>query len=102
MPGASRRHFLHSDRLQALQEPQGDVAVDIGRVVNRDITLQQIEGGLLYGVGLALGSASLWIRSTRISDMSSNSHVILAALLMACPHAIAVFYGGIERHSRCD
>ncbi len=32
-------------------------AVDIGRVVNRDIALQQIEGGLLYGLGLALGSA---------------------------------------------
>jgi isoquinoline 1-oxidoreductase subunit beta len=31
-------------------------AVDIGRVVNRDIAMQQIEGGLLYGVGLALGS----------------------------------------------
>ena len=31
-------------------------AVDIGRVVNRDIALQQIEGGLIYGVGLALGS----------------------------------------------
>src|SRR5690606_33526757 len=31
-------------------------AVDIGRVVNRDIALQQVEGGLLYGVGLALGS----------------------------------------------
>lgn len=31
-------------------------AVDIGRVVNRDVALQQIEGGLLYGVGLALGS----------------------------------------------
>ena len=30
--------------------------VDIGRVVNRDIALQQIEGGLLYGLGLALGS----------------------------------------------
>jgi isoquinoline 1-oxidoreductase beta subunit len=33
-------------------------AVDIGRVVNRDIALQQIEGGLLYGLALALGSAS--------------------------------------------
>ena len=31
-------------------------AVDIGRVINRDIALQQIEGGLLYGLGLALGS----------------------------------------------
>jgi isoquinoline 1-oxidoreductase subunit beta len=33
-------------------------AVDIGRVVNRDIALQQIEGGLVFGLGLALGSAT--------------------------------------------
>jgi isoquinoline 1-oxidoreductase beta subunit len=33
-------------------------AVDIGRVINRDLALQQIEGGLLYGLGLALGSAT--------------------------------------------
>ncbi|WP_067789961.1 xanthine dehydrogenase family protein molybdopterin-binding subunit [Paraurantiacibacter namhicola] len=33
-------------------------AVDIGRVVNRDLALQQVEGGLVYGLGLALGSAT--------------------------------------------
>jgi isoquinoline 1-oxidoreductase beta subunit len=33
-------------------------AVDIGRIVNRDIALQQIEGGLIYGLGLALGSGA--------------------------------------------
>ena len=33
-------------------------AVDIGRVVNRGLALQQIEGGLIYGLGLALGSAT--------------------------------------------
>ena len=33
-------------------------AVDIGRVVNRDIALQQVEGGLLFGLGLAVGSAT--------------------------------------------
>jgi isoquinoline 1-oxidoreductase beta subunit len=33
-------------------------AVDIGRVINRDLALQQIEGGLIYGLGLALGSAT--------------------------------------------
>ena len=37
-------------------------AVDIGRVVNRDIALQQIEGGLIYGLGLALGSAAEYER----------------------------------------
>ncbi|WP_305097037.1 molybdopterin cofactor-binding domain-containing protein [Croceibacterium aestuarii] len=37
-------------------------AVDIGRVVNRDIALQQIEGGLIFGLGLALGSAAEYER----------------------------------------
>lgn len=31
--------------------------VDIGRIVNLDIARQQIEGGLLFGMGLALGSS---------------------------------------------
>ena len=34
---------------------QLSAVVDIGRIVNIDIARQQIEGGLLYGVGLALG-----------------------------------------------
>lgn len=33
-------------------------AVDIGRVINRDIVLQQIEGGLVFGLAMALGGAS--------------------------------------------
>jgi isoquinoline 1-oxidoreductase beta subunit len=32
-------------------------AVDIGRIVNLDIARQQIEGGLIFGMSLALGSA---------------------------------------------
>jgi isoquinoline 1-oxidoreductase beta subunit len=31
-------------------------------VVNRDLALQQIEGGLIYGLGLALGSAAEYER----------------------------------------
>lgn len=31
-------------------------AVDIGRIVNHDIALQQIEGGLVFGIGIALGN----------------------------------------------
>jgi isoquinoline 1-oxidoreductase subunit beta len=34
------------------------VAVDIGRVVNRDIALQQIEGGVVFALGLALGCST--------------------------------------------
>ncbi len=48
-------------------------AVDIGRVVNRDIALQQIEGGLLFGLGLALGSSSAYDEgmptSRRLADL---------------------------------
>lgn len=34
--------------------------VDIGRIVNLDIARQQIEGGLIYGVGLAAGHTATW------------------------------------------
>ena len=36
------------------------VAVDIGRVINVDIARQQIEGGLIFGIGMALGNAPRW------------------------------------------
>ncbi len=36
---------------------QLSAAVDIGRIVNIDIARQQIEGGLLFGIGIALGNA---------------------------------------------
>ena len=36
------------------------VAVDIGRVINSDIARQQIEGGLIFGLGIALGRAPRW------------------------------------------
>ncbi|MEO0642855.1 MAG: molybdopterin cofactor-binding domain-containing protein [Pseudomonadota bacterium] len=36
------------------------VAVDIGRIINRDIARQQIEGGLIFGLGIALGAAPRW------------------------------------------
>lgn len=32
-------------------------AVDIGRIINLDIARQQIEGGLLFGLGIALGNS---------------------------------------------
>ena len=33
-------------------------AVDIGRIVNLDIARQQVEGGLVFGMGLALGTSA--------------------------------------------
>lgn len=52
-------------------------AVDIGRVVNRDLALQQIEGGLLFGLGLAVGSATGYDEGrptfARLSDLQIPS-----------------------------
>jgi isoquinoline 1-oxidoreductase subunit beta len=48
----------------ARREPQGvrvdklSAVVDIGRIVNLDIARQQIEGGLIFGLGLALGCST--------------------------------------------
>ncbi len=48
---------------------------DIGRVVNRDLALQQIEGGLLFGLGMALGCATQYTEGLPTSQR-------LAALAM--------------------
>ena len=47
--------------------------VDLGRIVNRDLARQQVEGGLVFGLGLALGSAVSYARglplSGRLADL---------------------------------
>lgn len=43
-----------------LMVEQLTAVVDIGRIVNLDIARQQIEGGLLFGLGLAAGSSVRW------------------------------------------
>jgi isoquinoline 1-oxidoreductase beta subunit len=49
-------------------------AVDIGRIVNLDIARQQIEGGLIFGLGLALGAATEYAdgiaSSLRLADLA--------------------------------
>ena len=45
---------LRVDRLTAV--------VDIGRIVNIDIARQQIEGGLIFGLGLAAGQSPRWTK----------------------------------------
>lgn len=42
-------------------------AVDIGRIVNLDIARQQIEGGLIFGMSLALGSALTFERGLPVN-----------------------------------
>lgn len=62
--------------------------VDIGRIVNRDIALQQVEGGLVFGLGMALGCATEY-------EEGLPTHGRLAALaiptLSDCPDITVEF-----------
>jgi isoquinoline 1-oxidoreductase subunit beta len=58
------------------------VAVDIGRVVNRDIALQQIEGGIVFAVGLALGCATTYDEGR--PDIATLAHLRVPSLA-DCP-----------------
>jgi isoquinoline 1-oxidoreductase beta subunit len=60
-------------------------AVDIGRVVNRDLALQQIEGGLLYGLGLALGSAAQYQRGVPANGRLAGLNL---PTLATCPQIV--------------
>ncbi|MGV3554214.1 MAG: molybdopterin cofactor-binding domain-containing protein [Croceibacterium sp.] len=60
-------------------------AVDIGRVVNRDLALQQIEGGLLYGLGLALGSAAQYQRGVPANGRLAGMNL---PTLATCPEIV--------------
>ena len=45
-----------------------DAAVDIGRIVNLDIARQQIEGALIFGMSLAVGSSVRYRDGVPVSD----------------------------------
>ena len=50
--GAGGRGGFRVERLSAV--------VDAGRIINHDIALQQIESGMIFGLAIAMGSATGW------------------------------------------
>jgi len=70
---------------------------DIGRIVNRDIARQQIEGGLIFGLAHALGGSTRWnaglpqaVRLSGVSGVSGPSGLGLP-LLADCPKVEVAF-----------
>ena len=61
---------------------------DIGRIVNRDIARQQIEGGLMFGLALALGGATRW---TSGLPAASRIGALGLPLLADCPKVSLAF-----------
>jgi isoquinoline 1-oxidoreductase subunit beta len=55
---------------------------DIGRIVNVDIARQQIEGGLVFGMGLASGSATSYAKGL---PQTGRLGMLGLPLLSDCP-----------------
>jgi len=71
-------------------------AVDIGRIINLDIARQQIEGGLLFGLGIALGNSTVMrgglpesfeYADLGLPKLADCPEVIVDFLPSAAPHA---------------
>ena len=63
-------------------------AVDIGRIVNLDIARQQIEGGLIFGLSLALGSS---VRFENGHPVPRNIGALGLPRLADCPEIVVDF-----------
>ena len=61
---------------------------DIGRIVNADIARQQIEGGLVFGIGLALGSSTGYARGLPVNGRLGTLDL---PLLADCPDITVEF-----------
>ncbi|GGC24392.1 exported oxidoreductase subunit [Novosphingobium marinum] len=63
---------------------------DIGRIVNRDIARQQIEGGIVFGLGLALGCSTTWERGIPATGRLAALNL---PVLADCPRIDVAFVG---------
>ncbi len=61
---------------------------DIGRVINRDIARQQIEGGLLFGMAHALGGTTRWAAGLPTAGRLADLRL---PLLADCPKVEVAF-----------
>lgn len=64
---------------------------DLGRIVNRDIARQQVEGGLVFGLGLALGSSVSYARGLPLSGRLGDLGL---PLLANTPEIVVEFIAG--------
>ena len=80
---ASARHDDRGIRVDKLT-----AVADIGRIVNVDIARQQIEGGLLFGLGLATGSSTTYAKGL---PLTGRLGMLGLPLLADCPEVLVEF-----------
>ena len=74
-----------------------DIAFDTGRILNRDAVAAQLEGGVIYGLNMALNE-QLTIQNGRIVE--GNYHEYPMLRIGDMPRKINVHFGGLSGHSR--
>lgn len=72
----------------AIRVERLSACVDIGRIVNMDIARQQIEGGLVFGMGLAIGGSTGYAAGRPLAGHFSQLGL---PLLADCPKVEVVF-----------
>ena len=80
---ATARQVDGAIRVEALS-----ACVDIGRVINTDLARQQIEGGLFFGLGLAVGGSTGYAAGRPLAGHFSQLGL---PLLADCPKVEIVF-----------
>jgi isoquinoline 1-oxidoreductase beta subunit len=61
---------------------------DVGRIVNLDIARQQIEGGLIFGMGLAIGASATYAQGL---PLTGRLRELGLPLLADCPEIVVEF-----------
>lgn len=74
-----------------------DVAFDCGRLLNQDAALAQIQGGVLFGLNMALNEG-LTIQDGRIVEGNFHEYPILN--MAQIPKKLSVHLGGLSGHDR--
>jgi isoquinoline 1-oxidoreductase beta subunit len=80
---ATARQVDGAIRVEALS-----ACVDIGRVINMDLARQQIEGGLIFGLGLAVGGSTGYAAGRPLAGHFSQLGL---PVLADCPKVDVVF-----------
>ena len=91
-------HRIGSGRIAAVATARRDEAgvrvdkicavADIGRIVNLDIARQQIEGGLIFGMGLAIGASTTYAQGL---PLTGRLRELGLPLLADCPEIVVEF-----------
>jgi len=80
-----------------LRIPRLDLSFDCGQVLNRDVVLAQLQGGMIFGLNMSLNE-ELTVKDGRIVEGNFDQYPILR--MSQTPRDLHVHFGGLSGHER--